>query len=135
MKLAGGIWTLVFLAIVAGCAPSLQPLPPSVQMPQLTGRWEGTWAGTMTHPMNMEVTEQKEGRVSGAVIFITQQYGERTFPMAGTLGLRDGKLVFVIDVGMGGHSDRFEFTTIEPTKLEGQGYGKHHTGPVSLMRR
>lgn len=142
MKLGGSrlIALLLLTASIAGCAPALQPLLPGTQVPRLVGKWEGIWSGTMTHPMILNVTEQKDHRVSGTVTYLPggALTREVTDPMTGTVGLVAGKMVLVVNVGpAGGATDDFEFSFVGSDKLEGSGSGRRmiHRGPVSLTPR
>jgi hypothetical protein len=93
--------------------------------PTVVGEWEGTWGGNMTHPMRLTVTQQKDGKVSGTVVF---RDGTAGVAVHGTIQVSGGKTTLVI------YTQRFEFTVHED-KLDGYGRGPRHEGPAVLTRR
>lgn len=137
------LW-LVGIAVAVGAlhgwaqADTLEPLPANHAVPTITGTWEGPWTGTQSHPVRMEVKEQKEGKVSGTMTYIFTRR-ENSNPFSGTFGMKNGKLALLVTVSRGAYTDTFEFATVEGNRLEGTGDAKgerhDHTGPLSLKRR
>lgn len=121
---------LAFLPLaVGGCATATEPLAPLADPPRLLGRWAGSWGGTMTHPMEMEVEKQRGAEVTGTVTYTT--HGRTTYGMAGTIGARKDGTVWL---SMGVMSAEFLLKVVSDQRLEGTGRSPSHVGPVVLTR-
>lgn len=121
---------LAFLPLVAGgCATAMEPLAPLADPPRLLGRWAGSWSGTMTHPMEMEIEKQRGTEVSGTVTYTT--HGRTTHGMAGVIGARQDGTVWL---SMGVMSAEFMLKVVSARRLEGTGRSPSHVGPVILTR-
>ena len=127
---------ILFVALIFGHLPAaaveLQP-PPQSEIPDLTGKWKGTWGGDMVHRTEMFVKDQDGTTISGTIIYF---WRGKTYPntITGTLGLNEsGELTFVVKVTS--ESGTFTFTTVGPNRLEGKGSNISHRGPITLTRQ
>jgi hypothetical protein len=86
--------------------------------------------------MLVVITTLEGTRVSGVVTY-QRPSGTVSTGIRGEFGIRNGRRVLLLTVTGLDHTDDFEFTTLEPERLEGMGAGSGlggQRGPVTLRR-
>jgi hypothetical protein len=147
---------LALLLLLPGCGPALQPLPPSVPVPDLRGTWAGTWGGT---PLTLTVVEVEENfgpsRISVGPVPLGSILGGQTVPtiagvmtmtvrgaavstsVAGRLGSYAGRISMVLSARTPDGDEELFLTSVEPGRLTGSGdstFGWGPRGPIELTR-
>ena len=136
----------VVLAL-AGCT-GLEPLPPTVPVPDLRGTWSGSWGGA---PMSLVIVEQAEiGGPSGVYVGpipVDSVLGGRRDPSVsgvitytvrgqpvsasvnGRLGRLTGRTSMVLETAVPDGVQRLVLDRVEPERLAGYGDSTFAWGP------
>lgn len=123
----------IFLVALFGCAAVTEELKPAAGAPNLVGTWKGEWGGNMTHPIEVVVEKQQEGKVSGKVT-VSPAGSKATHSMTGIVGTKpDGSLWVVLTVA-GPSTWNFTLKVASEKRLEGTGRSPRHFGPLTLNR-
>ena len=128
---------LVALACaVAGCQTLLWSWPPGEPVPNVGGVWEGTWDIIPPLPIRIIITDQNGPRVSGMVTYEPPSAPPTSTNVTGQFGVRAGARVLLLEARGLDRTNLFEFSTLEPDRLEGAGQGLGgQRGAVTLHRR
>ena len=146
---------LAVVLLLAGCA-GLEPLPPTVPVPDLRGTWTGSWGGT---PVSLVIVEQGDvGGSSGVYVGplpVDAVFGGRRDPsvwgvitctvrgqpvsasVQGRLGRLTGGTAIVLEASVPDGVQRLVLNRVAPERLEGHGDSSFAWGPegrVELTR-
>lgn len=135
-SLARLIPCVVALALAAGCQIVLFSWPAGEPVPNVAGAWQGVWLVSPPLRMRVVITMQDGTNVSGVVTY-EEPRGPVSTGIKGELGIRNGRRVLLMSAARLDRTDDFEFTTLEPDRLEGRGTGSGfggQRGPVTLRR-
>lgn len=147
---------LALLLLLPACGTALQPLPPSVPVPDLRGTWRGTWGGA---PLTLIIVEQEEGfgpsQISVGPVPLGSILGGQAEPtiagvmtmtvrgapvstsVAGRLGSYAGRISMVLSGRTPDGDEELFLTGIEPGRLTGSGdstFAWGPRGPIELTR-
>lgn len=147
---------LALLLLLPACGTPLQPLPPSVPVPDLRGTWTGTWGGT---PLTLVIVEQEQefgpSRLSVGPVPLGSILGGQTEPtvagvmtmtirgaavstgVAGRLGSYAGRISMVLSGRTPDGDQELFLASIEPGRLTGSGdstFAWGPRGPIELTR-
>jgi hypothetical protein len=146
----------VLLALVAGCGPRLQPLPPGTKIPDLRGTWRGVWGKsqvviTLTSddsafapsvlnlgpiPLDSVITRDKEPTVSGVIMFEVRGEPVST-SLTGRIASFTGRTTLVLYASPSDGDQELVLTTVQPNRLAGSGSSAFSWGPqgkIDLLR-
>ena len=146
---------LAVVLLLAGCA-GLEPLPPTVPVPDLRGTWTGSWGGT---PVRLVIVEQGDvGGRSGVYVGpvpVDAVVGGRRDPsvwgvltftvrgepvstsVQGRLGRLTGSTAIVLEATVPDGVQRLVLNRVQAERLEGHGDSTFAWGPegrVELTR-
>jgi hypothetical protein len=127
---------VVALALTTGCQIILFSWPAGEPVPNVAGAWQGAWLVSPPLQIKMVITTQDGTKVSGVVTY-EEPRGPVSTGIKGELGIRNGRRVLLMTATRLDRTDDFEFTTLEPDRLEGSGAGSGfggQRGPITLRR-
>jgi hypothetical protein len=137
-RLAARVALVLTLAlVVGGCASILWSWPAGAPMPNVVGTWQGTWMVVPPLPMRVVITEQDGTRVAGIVTYQLAS-GAVSTGIRGEFGIRNDRRVLLLTAATLDRTDDFEFTTMDPDRLQGAGAGTGfggQRGALTLRRQ
>ena len=125
-------------SVIAGCQIILFSWPAGEPIPEILGRWDGTWMILPPMPVTVIITDQNGPAVAGMVTYERPAAAPTSTGITGQFGIRNGRHVLLLEARGLDRTDEFELTTLGPDRLEGAGIGRGlggQQGPVMLQRR
>jgi hypothetical protein len=132
-----GCVVLMLALVVGGCSIVLWPWPAGAPVPNVVGTWQGTWMVSPPLPVRVAITAQDGTRVSGVVTYGPAS-GAISTGISGQFGVRNDRRVLLLTAATLDRTDDFEFTTMDPDRLQGAGAGTGfggQRGDLTLRRQ